>query len=172
MAVFRIFNVLVVSVVHRTLISVSGFKKTSGQIDLPRCFFMYCVLGLRFRLLRLEIVETANKWVSQPERSAVRLVDEYIESNKVYEIETDEDGDTVRRVAGIKDEQLERVLKHLKTSLERDGNDLSRYNAEISSKGEHQLSLIKKIVQVYGNSDFVCFVTKFQQRSVFTGMFG
>ena len=100
----------------------------------------------------LEIVETANKWVSQPERRTVRLVDEYIESNKVYEIETDEDGNTVR-VAKTKDEQLERVLWHLKTSLERDGNDLSRYNAEISSKGEHQLSLIKKIVKHYADTN-------------------
>ena len=98
----------------------------------------------------LEIVETANKWVSRPERSTAILVDEYIESNKVYEIETDEDGDTVR-VARIKDEQLERVLKHLKTSLERDGIDLDRFNAEISSKGEHQLSLIKKIVKHYAD---------------------
>ena len=98
----------------------------------------------------LEIVETTNKWVSQPERSTVRLVDEYIESNKVYEFETDEDGNTVR-FAKTKDEQLERVLTHLKTSLERDGNDLSRYKAEISSKGEHQLSLIKKIVKHYAD---------------------
>lgn len=101
----------------------------------------------------LEIVETTNKWVSRPERSTVNLVDEYIESNKVYEIETDEDGDTVKRVTGIKDEQLERVLKHLKTSLERDGNDLSRYTAEISSKGEHRLSLIKKIVKHYADAN-------------------
>ena len=100
----------------------------------------------------LEIVETTNKWVSQPERSTVRLVDEYIESNKVYEIETDLDGDTVR-VAKTKDEQLERVLWHLKTSLERDGNDLLRYTAEISSKGEHQLSLIKKIVKHYADAN-------------------
>ena len=98
----------------------------------------------------LEIVETANKWVSQPERSTVRLVDEYIESNKVYEIETDEDGDTVR-VARVKDEQLDRVLNHLKTSLKRDRNDLERYTAEISIKGEHQLSLIKKIVKHYAD---------------------
>ena len=98
----------------------------------------------------LEIVETANKWVSRPERSTVRLVDEYIESNKVYEIETDEDGDTVR-VAKIKDEQLERVLKHLKTSLERDGIDLDRFTVETSNKGEHQLSLIKKIVKHYAD---------------------
>ena len=99
----------------------------------------------------LEIVETANKWVSRPEKKTVDLVNEYIESNKVYDIETDEDGDTVRRVAGIKDEQLERVLKHLKTSLKRDGNDLDRYTAEISNKGEHQLSLIKKIVKHYAD---------------------
>ena len=101
----------------------------------------------------LEIIETTNKWGSRPDRSTVNLVDEYIESNKVYEIETDEDGNTVKRVTGIKDEQLERVLKHLKTSLERDGNDLSRYNAEISSKGEHQLSLIKKIVKHYADAN-------------------
>ena len=99
----------------------------------------------------LEIVETANKWVSRPERKTINLVDEYIESNKVYEIETDEDGDTAKVFVGVKDEQLERVLKHLKTSLERDGNDLSRYTAEISSKGEHQLSLIKKIVKHYAD---------------------
>ena len=99
----------------------------------------------------LEIIETTNKWVSRPERKTVDLVNEYIESNKVYDIETDEDGDTVRRVAGFKDEQLERVLKHLKTSLERDGIDLDRFNAEISSKGEHQLSLIKKIVKHYAD---------------------
>ena len=99
----------------------------------------------------LEIVETANKWVSRPERKTINLVDEYIESNKAYEIETDEDGDTAKVFVGVKDEQLERVLKHLKTSLERDGNDLSRYTAEISSKGEHQLSLIKKIVKHYAD---------------------
>ena len=98
----------------------------------------------------LEIIETTNKWVSRPERKTVDLVNEYIESNKVYEIENSKDGDTVR-VARIKDGQLERVLKHLKTSLERDGNDLSRYTAEISSKGEHQLSLIKKIVKHYAD---------------------
>ena len=101
----------------------------------------------------LEIVETANKWVSQPERSTVRLVDEYIESNKVYEIETDEDGDTVKTVTGVKDEQLDRVLNHLKTSLKRDENDLDRYKAEISNKGEHQLSLIKKIVKHYADAN-------------------
>ena len=98
----------------------------------------------------LEIAETANKWVSRPERKTINLVDEYIESNKVYEIETDEDGNTVR-VAKIKDEQLDRILKHLKTSLERDGIDLDRYTAEISNKGEHQLSLIKKIVKHYAD---------------------
>ena len=99
----------------------------------------------------LEIVETANKWVSRPGRNTINLVDEYIESNKVYEIETDEYGDTEKFFIEVKDEQLDRVLKHLKTSLERDGNDLSRYNAEISSKGEHQLSLIKKIVKHYAD---------------------
>ena len=99
----------------------------------------------------LEIIETTNKWVSRPERKTVDLVNEYIESNKVYDIETSKDGDTVKTVTGVKDEQLDRVLKHLKTSLERDGNDLSRYTAEISNKGEHQLSLIKKIVKHYAD---------------------
>ena len=101
----------------------------------------------------LEIVGTTNKWVSRPERSTAILVDEYIETNKVYEFEIDEDGDTVKTVTGVKDEQLERVLKHLKTSLERDGNDLDRYTAEISNKGEHQLSLIKKIVKHYADAN-------------------
>ena len=101
----------------------------------------------------LEIIETANKWVSQPERSTVRLVDEYIESNKVYEMEADQYGDTVKSVTGIKDEQLERVLKHLKTSLERDGVDLDRFTVETSNKGEHQLSLIKKIVKHYADTN-------------------
>ena len=98
----------------------------------------------------LEIVETANKWVSRPERKTINLVDEYIESNKAYEIETDEDGGPVK-VARTKDEQLDRILKHLKTSLERDGIDIDRYTAEISNKGEHQLSLIKKIVKHYAD---------------------
>ena len=99
----------------------------------------------------LEIVETANKWDARPERKTVDLVDEYIESNKAYEIETDEDGDTAKVFVGVKDEQLDRVLKHLKTSLERDGNDLSRYTEGISNKGERQLSLIKKIVSHYAD---------------------
>ncbi len=99
----------------------------------------------------LEIIETTNKWVSRPVRKTINLVDEYIESNKAYEIETDEDGDTAKVFVGVKDEQLERVLKHLKTSLERDGIDIDRYTAEISSKGEHQLSLIKKIVKHYAD---------------------
>ena len=101
----------------------------------------------------LEIVETTDKWVSRPERNTIDLVDEYIESNKAYEIETDVDGDTEKVFVGVKDEQLERVLKHLKTSLERDGNDLSRYTEEISNKGERQLSLIKKIVKHYADTD-------------------
>ena len=101
----------------------------------------------------LEIIETTKGWVSRPERSTVRLVDEYIESNKVYEIETDEDGDTAKIFVGVKDEQLNRILKHLKTSLERDGIDIDRYTAEISSKGEHQLSLIKKIVKHYADAN-------------------
>ena len=99
----------------------------------------------------LEIAETANKWVSRPERKTINLVDEYIESNKAYEIETDKDGDTKKVFVGFKDEQLDRVLKHLKTSLERDGNDLSRYAEEISNKGERQLSLIKTIVKHYAD---------------------
>ena len=99
----------------------------------------------------LEIVETANKWVSRPERKTINLVDEYIESNKAYEFETDEDGDTAKVFVGVKDEQLDRILKHLKTSLERDGNDLSRYAEEISNKGERQLSLIKTIVKHYAD---------------------
>ena len=102
-------------------------------------------------IMILEIIETANKLVSRPERSTVRLVDEYIESNKAYEFEIDEDGKTVKTVTGSKDEQLDRVLNHLKTSLKRDENDLIRYTAEISNKGEHQLSLIKKIVKHYAD---------------------
>ena len=101
----------------------------------------------------LEIVETANNWVSRPERKTVGLVNEYIESNKAYEIETDKDGDTAKVFVGVKDEQLERVLKHLKTSLERDWIDIDRYTTEISSKGEHQLSLIKKIVKHYADAN-------------------
>ncbi|HFU4092597.1 TPA: hypothetical protein ACGO7B_001235 [Streptococcus suis] len=99
----------------------------------------------------LEIVETANKWISRPERNTINLVNEYIESNKAYEIETDEDGDTTKVFAGIKDEQLDRVLKHLKTSLERDKKDVDRYTSEISSKGEYQLNLIKNIVKHYAD---------------------
>ena len=99
----------------------------------------------------LEIAETADKWISRPERKTINLVDEYIESNKVYEIETDDYGETEKVFAGVKDEQLDRVLKHLKTSLERDGNDLSRYTQEISNKGERRLSLIKTIVKHYAD---------------------
>ena len=99
----------------------------------------------------LEIVETAEKWVCTPERNTIKLVDEYIESNKAYEIETDEYGDAKKVFVGVKDEQLDRVLKHLKTSLGRDGNDLSRYTEQISNKGERQLSLIKTIVKHYAD---------------------
>ena len=99
----------------------------------------------------LAIVETAEKWIHRPEIKTINLVDEYIESNKAYEIETDEEGDTEKIFVGFKDEQLDRVLKHLKTSLERDGNDLSRYTKEISNKGERQLKLIKTIVKHYAD---------------------
>ena len=99
----------------------------------------------------LEIVETADKWVSRPERNTINLVNEYIESNKAYEIETDEDDDTKKVFVGFKDEQLDRVLRHLKTSLERDGIDLDRFTVETSNKGEHQLSLIKTIVKHYAD---------------------
>lgn len=99
----------------------------------------------------LEIVETSKKWVTPPKRNTINLVEEYIESNKAYEIETDEDGDTAKVFVGVKDEQLDRILKHLRTSLERDGNDLSRYEIEVSNKGERQLSLIKTIVKHYAD---------------------
>jgi hypothetical protein len=99
----------------------------------------------------LEIVETTNKWVSHPKRNTINLVEEYIESNRAYEIETDEEGDTAKVFVGVKDEQLDRILKHLRTSLERDGSDISRYMEEISNKGERQLSLIKTIVKHYAD---------------------
>ncbi|MBY5027544.1 hypothetical protein ACS6ZF_02175 [Streptococcus suis] len=99
----------------------------------------------------LEIIETAKKWISRPEINTVKLVDEYIELNKVYKIETDEDDDTTKVFAGIKDEQLDRVLKHLRTSLDRDKKDVDRYTSEISSKGEHQLKLIENIVKHYAD---------------------
>ncbi|MBY4959025.1 hypothetical protein ACTGYK_00910 [Streptococcus suis] len=99
----------------------------------------------------LEIVETTKKWVSRPENNTVELVDGYIESNKVYEIKTDENGDTTKVFAGIKDEQLDCILKHLRTSLDRDKKDVARYTSEISSKGEHQLKLIENIVKHYAD---------------------
>ena len=99
----------------------------------------------------LEIVETTNNWVSRPNNDTVSLVDEYIELNKAYEIETDNDGDTTKVCVGVKDEQLDRILKHLKTSLERDKKDVERYVSEISNKGERQLSLINKIVNHYAD---------------------
>ncbi|HGA1493708.1 TPA: hypothetical protein ACIRLG_000888 [Streptococcus suis] len=99
----------------------------------------------------LEIIETTKKWVSRPGSDTDELVDGYIESNKVYEFETDKDGDTTKVFIGIKDEQLDRILKHLKTSLDRDKKDIDRYVSEISSKGELQLSLIKKIVKHYAD---------------------
>ena len=101
----------------------------------------------------LEIVKTANGWFSNPRNNTKNLVDEYIESNKRYEITTDEDGDTTKTFVGIKDEKLNDILKHLKTSLERDEKDLERYVSEISNKGQNQLNLINVMVKHYADID-------------------
>lgn len=99
----------------------------------------------------LEIANTAQGWISRPTIKTEDLINEYLESNKQYEITTDEDGNAVKTFVGIKDEQLNNILKHLKTSIERDKTDHERYNSQISQKGENQLTLIKTMVKHYAD---------------------
>ena len=101
----------------------------------------------------LEIVKTAKNWVCKPSNKTKDLIDEYIESNKTYEIETDSDGDTRKIFVGIKNEELDKILKHLMTSIERDEKDLKRYESEVSQKGDSQLRLIETLVRHYADID-------------------
>ena len=101
----------------------------------------------------LEIVKTAKNWVSKPSNKTKDLIDEYIESNKTYEIETDSDGDTRKIFVGIKNEEVDKILKHLMTSIERDEKDLNRYESEVSQKGDSQLRLIETLVRHYADID-------------------
>ena len=101
----------------------------------------------------LEIVKTAKNWVCKPSNKTKDLIDEYIESNKTYEIETDSDGDTRKIFVGIKNEELDKILKHLMTSIERDEKDLNRYESEVSQKGDSQLRLIETLVRHYADID-------------------
>ena len=101
----------------------------------------------------LEIVKTAKNWVIKPSNKTKDLIDEYIESNKTYEIETDSDGDTRKIFVGIKNEELDKILKHLMTSTERDEKDLNRYESEVSQKGDSQLRLIETLVRHYADID-------------------
>ena len=99
----------------------------------------------------LEIVKTAKNWVCKPSIKTKDLIDEYIESNKTYEIETDSDGDTRKIFVGIKNEEMDKIFKHLMTSIERDEKDLNRYDSEVSQKGDSQLRLIETLVRHYAD---------------------
>ena len=101
----------------------------------------------------LEIVKTAKNWVIKPSNKTKDLIAEYIESNKTYEIETDSDGDTRKIFVGIKNEEVDKIFKHLMTSIERDEKDLDRYASEVSQKGDSQLRLIETLVRHYADID-------------------
>lgn len=94
-------------------------------------------------------IADGDTWVSGTYPQTNKLIESYIEENKLYETVEDEYGDITKSFTGFKDENLNRILKHILTSCEKDQADTKRFEQESRQIGKDKLELIKKITKPY-----------------------
>lgn len=92
---------------------------------------------------------TNSEWVAGVYPQTNILIESFIEENKVYEMVEDEDGEFVKKFTGYKNEELDKILKHIKTSCEKDKSEINRFEAQSSKFGKDKIELIKKITRPY-----------------------
>ncbi|WP_394404844.1 hypothetical protein [Streptococcus sp. 20-1249] len=99
----------------------------------------------------LSIAEGVERYgyVSPVSFDTQKLIEDFRDENKIYEVVEGEDGEFEKKFVGFKDEKLEKILKHLSTSCEKDRMDLLRYGSEIDKRGKDKVELIKKVVKIY-----------------------
>ena len=88
-------------------------------------------------------------YVSPVSFDTQKLIEDFRDENKIYEVVEGEDGGFEKKFIGFKDEKLEKTLKHLSTSCEKDRLDSRRYESEINKRGKDKVELIKKVVKIY-----------------------
>lgn len=98
----------------------------------------------------LSVAEGAYKeWVSGIYPETGKLIDNFIEDNKKYEMIEDEYGVYEKTFVGYKNEELDKILKHLKTSFNKDKAEIDRFESQSSKYGKDKIELIKKITKPY-----------------------
>ena len=109
------------------------------------------IMNTETQILATTILSIAdgNTWVSGIYPETNKLIESYIEDNKLYETVEDEYGDTEKVFTGYKDEKLNLILKHILTSCEKDQLDTRRFEKESNHIGKDKLELIKKITKPY-----------------------
>lgn len=90
-----------------------------------------------------------NEWVSGVYPQTNKLVESFIEENKVYEMVEDKNGEFVKKFTGYKNEELDKILKHIKTSCEKDLSEINRFEAQTNKFGKDKIEIIKKITRPY-----------------------
>jgi hypothetical protein len=94
-------------------------------------------------------LDTQNKWVSEPRFKTQELIDSLRKNNSIYEYNTDEDGDSIEKFCGFKDEALEEKLKFIEATYQRDMADYERFRAEKIEAQKKNIDLIKNFAEMY-----------------------
>ena len=99
----------------------------------------------------LSVAEGTDKYdyVSSVYPKTGKLIESFIEENKKHEMVEDEDGDYEKTFVGYKNEELDKVLKHLKTSFQKDEVEITRFESQSNKYGKDKIELIKKITKPY-----------------------
>lgn len=94
-------------------------------------------------------LNTQDRWVSEPRFKTQELIDSLRKNNSIYEYNTDEEGDSIEKFCGYKDEAFEEKLKVIEATYQRDMADYERFRAEKIGAQKKNIDLIKNIVEMY-----------------------
>ena len=95
-------------------------------------------------------LDTQDRWVSEPRFKTQEIIDSLRKNNSHYEYNPDEDGNTIEKFIGYKDEALEEKLKLIEATYQRDMAEYQRYRSEKIEAQRKNIDLIKNVAQMYG----------------------
>ena len=92
-------------------------------------------------------LNTQDRWVSEPRFKTQELIDSLRKNNSIYN--TDEDGDSIEKFCGYKDEAFEEKLKLIEATYQRDMADYERFRVEKIEAQKKNIDLIKNFAEMY-----------------------
>lgn len=98
-------------------------------------------------------LNTQDRWVSEPRFKTKELIDSLRKNNSIYEYNTDEDGDSIEKFCGYKDEAFEEKLKLIEATYQRDMADYERFRVEKIQAQKKNIDLIKNFAEMYATVD-------------------